>query len=146
MTTTAVLAKLETMKITRNFHQIDLHDCFIERVERSGNTITLRIKGGVISEHHPEGNGKCTYLDSGILKFFEVVGESTFTWIDDTSKVPSSCPEFPIDEIMNASFRDGEFLLDGFKETEPWHEWYIKSFRFEVQVISSNEITTDSSC
>jgi hypothetical protein len=48
-------------------------------------------------------------------------------------------PDFSIDEIMNLDIEGDYFKFGGFLEREPWVEWYVKSSKFEVEIVAKHE-------
>jgi hypothetical protein len=120
------------MVIRDRFENLSLHDASIEKIERSGNRVTIRFCGAFISKDHPESNGEDLVVEDGQLIIDGVTSEETKFWDDTRSPKEHPEPEFPLDEIMNASFKNGVFHFDGFKDSVPWYEWFVHANSFEL--------------
>ena len=123
-----------TMKIASHFDKLGFHDASIVSIERHESSITLVIKGVRIYKEHPDSNGNDIKLENAKLTILGVTEESATFWDNDKAAKVHPEPEFPLDEIMHAHFIKGVFSFDGFKQREPWCEWFItaKSFVLEV--------------
>jgi len=126
------------MKLTTDFEKIGFHDASIENIEREGNSILLELKGAYISKEHPKSGDQDWSVEEAQLRILGVTGERATFWDDDKSAKEHPEPEYPLDEIMNANFKNGVFSFDGFKDTESWYEWFItaNTFSFEVKKAS----------
>ncbi|MDN3685532.1 hypothetical protein QW180_26165 [Vibrio sinaloensis] len=95
-----------------------------------------------VSKDHPGSNGKDLIVQNGVMTLYNVSNEQSLTWLNDVSPVSHKTPEYPIDEIMNAKFDGNTFHFDGFKETMPWHEWFIQATSFNLVAFDVVETTS----
>ena len=130
------------MKIRECFEKLDLHDASIERIDRHGGDIVLRIYGGIILKEHPMSQGDFLFLEDCELTILGVTFEEAKSWEDDVAAKSHPEPYFPIDEIMHASYENGVFHLDGFKNSAPWYEWFIHAIAFELNVHNFKRVGT----
>ncbi|QYJ81862.1 hypothetical protein [Shewanella aegiceratis] len=130
------------MKIRDGFEKLDLHDASIERIERLGGDIILEIKGVYILKGHPMSQGNDLYVEGCELKILGVISEEAKFWEDNVSPKAHPEPDFPIDEIMHATYENGIFHLDGFKNRTPWYEWFIHAKGFELDVHAFKRVGT----
>ena len=125
------------MIITSDFNKLCFHDASIDKVSRDEHCTTIKIFGVFISKEHPQAQGKDWAEKSCILKFHGVENEEAKYWDDTKTAKPHPEPEMPLDEIMNASLKDGVFHFDGFKESVPWFEWIVTAQGFSLEVVST---------
>ncbi|OQK29778.1 hypothetical protein [Vibrio parahaemolyticus] len=125
------------MEIISDFEKLSLHDVSIEDVSRLDSTIIMVVSGVFVSKEHPSSNGYDCVIQNGVFTIYNVSSEKSLSWIDTFAPVPNETPEYPIDEIMHAEFTGNTFHLDGFKETTPWHEWFIEATGFKLLAIKS---------
>ena len=128
-----------TMKITSEFNKLSFHDASVEGIERQSGSISLQIKGAFISKEHPASRGQDWKVNEAKLTILGVTEERATFWDDDKAAKEHPEPEFPLDEIMNASFIEGVFSFDGFKETVPWYEWFITANSFVLEVTNASK-------
>jgi len=126
--------------ITTDFEKLSFHDSSIERIDRTDDSIEIEFKGAFLSKDHPNSGGCDWWIDEGILKLLNVTGEESKFWYNDKEGKPHPKPEFPIDEIMNLDIEGEYFKFGGFLEREPWVEWYVKSSKFEVEIVTKHKI------
>lgn len=119
-------------EITSNFEQISLHDTSIESIERDQGCVIISFEGAYISKDHPAAMGTPWHIESGRLILLGVSEESAVFWYGDRVSKPHPEPEFPIDEIMHASFNGEVFAFDGFLKSMPWYEWFVKATGFKL--------------
>ena len=130
------------MEINTDFEKMSFHDVSINDVSRSDSKIIIVLSGIFISKEHPGSNGKALIVQNGVMTLYNVSNEKSLTWLNDVSPVSHKTPEYPIDEIMNAKFDGNTFHFDGFKETMPWHEWFIQATSFNLVAFDVVETTS----
>lgn len=128
------------MKLSTDFDKIGFHDASIEKVERQPGSIVLELKGGFISREHQNSKGHDWNVEEARLEIRGVTEEKAIFWDDDKIAKDHPDPDLPLDEIMNANFKEGVFLFDGFKKTEPWYEWMISASSFILEVRNASKI------
>ena len=122
------------MKLTTDFDKLEFHDASIEKIERQSGAIILEIRGAFISKEHPGSENQDWNVEEARLEILGVTEERAKSWDYDQVAKEHPEPEFPLDEIMNAHYVDGVFSFNGFKETEPWYEWFITARSFILEV------------
>ncbi|WP_028762908.1 hypothetical protein [Shewanella colwelliana] len=122
------------MIIREYFEKLDLHDASIEKVERLGDDVILSIRGVLVLKDHPMSQGDNLFIEDCKLKIVGVSSEVAKFWENDVAPISHPEPDYPLDEIMNASFENGVFHFDGFKNTTPWYEWFLHANGFELDV------------
>lgn len=127
------------MRISTDFDKLSFHDAGIENIVREEDCILISINGAFISKEHPQAGGKDWFVESGTLKLLGVIFEEAKYWDDTKAAREHPQPEMPLDEIMHASFENGVFHFDGFRETVPWFEWFVTAQGFTLEVIAANE-------
>ena len=130
------------MEINTDFEKMSFHDVSINDVSRTDSKIIIVLSGVFVSKEHPGSNGKDLIVQSGVMTLYNVSNEKSLTWLNDVSPVSHKTPEYPIDEIMNAKFDGNTFHFDGFKETMPWHEWFIQATSFNLVAFDVVEATS----
>ncbi|MEJ3623518.1 hypothetical protein ACSTD2_20390 [Vibrio vulnificus] len=130
------------MEINTEFEKMSFHDVSINDVSRSDSKIIIVLSGIFISKEHPGSNGKDLIVQNGVMTLYNVSNEKSLTWLNDVAPVSHKAPEYPIDEIMNAKFDGSTFHFDGFKETMPWHEWFIQATSFNLVAFDVVETTS----
>ncbi|RJG36507.1 hypothetical protein [Motilimonas pumila] len=130
------------MKLTTDFDKLGFHDTSIEKIERQSESVVLEIKGAFVSKEHPDSDGLDWTAEEATLKILGVTEERATYWDDTKAAREHPEPEFPLDEIMHASFKDGVFSFDGFKQTVPWYEWFITANSFILEVKSASKFSS----
>ncbi|HFQ5018205.1 hypothetical protein [Vibrio vulnificus] len=130
------------MEINTDFEKMSFHDVSINDVSRTDSKIIIVLSGIFISKEHPSSNGKDLIVQNGVMTLYNVSNEKSLTWLNDVAPVSHKIPEYPIDEIMNAKFDGSAFHFDGFKETMPWHEWFIQATSFNLVAFDVVETTS----
>ncbi|MFW9658527.1 hypothetical protein V3H38_13850 [Vibrio parahaemolyticus] len=130
------------MEINTDFEKMSFHDVSINDVSRNDSKIIIVLSGIFVSKEHPGSNGKDLIVQNGVMTLYNVSNEKSLTWLNDVSPVSHKTPEYPIDEIMNAKFDGNTFHFDGFKETMPWHEWFIQATSFNFVAFDVVETTS----
>ncbi|ELA9373135.1 hypothetical protein QUO16_004458 [Vibrio parahaemolyticus] len=130
------------MEINTDFEKMSFHDVSIEDVSRIDSNIIMVLSGVFISKDHPSSNGNDLIVRNGLMTLYNVSNEKSLTWLDVVAPVPHETPEHPIDEIMHAEFDGSTFHFDGFKETMPWHEWFIQATSFNLLALEVVETTS----
>ncbi|GAA6186882.1 hypothetical protein Q4567_18730 [Aliiglaciecola sp. 2_MG-2023] len=130
------------MKLTTDFDKLGFHDASIEKIERQSESVILDIKGAFISKEHPGSGGQDWKVEEATLEILGVAEERATYWDDDKAAKDHPEPKFPLDEIMHAYFMDGVFLFEGFKQTEPWYEWFITANSFILEVKSASKLSS----
>jgi len=122
------------MSISSNFEKLSFHDSGIENIVRDSDRIRIEMENVFLSREHPESKGEDKLLNKCTLHIISVESEKAFYWDDDKSGKEHPEPNLPLDEIMNAKFENGIFHFDGFKNSNPWYEWFIKAESFELEI------------
>ncbi|MCF2909215.1 hypothetical protein L1285_12880 [Pseudoalteromonas sp. DL2-H2.2] len=130
------------MEINTDFEKMSFHDVSINDVSRNDSKIIIVLSGIFVSKEHSGSNGKDLIVQNGVMTLYNVSNEKSLTWLNDVSPVSHKTPEYPIDEIMNAKFDGNTFHFDGFKETMPWHEWFIQATSFILVAFDVVETTS----
>ncbi len=130
------------MEINTDFEKMNFHDVSIKDVSRTDSKIIIVLSGIFISKEHPSSNGSDLIVQNGVMTLYNVSNEKSLIWLNSVAPVSHETPECPIDEIMNAKFDGGTFHFDGFKETMPWHEWFIQATSFNL--VASDVVETTS--
>ncbi|MFB5181149.1 hypothetical protein [Vibrio alginolyticus] len=130
------------MEINTDFEKMSFHDVSINDVSRNDSKIIIVLSGIFVSKEHPDSNGKDLIVQNGVMTLYNVSNEKSLTWLNDVSPISHKTPEYPIDEIMNAKFDGNTFHFDGFKETMPWHEWFIQTTSFNLVAFDVVETTS----
>ena len=130
------------MKLTSDFDKIGVHDASIEKIERRSESVVLEIKGALVSKEHPGSGGQDWTIEEATLKILGVTEERATYWDDAKAVKEHPEPDFPLDEIMHASFKDGVFSFDGFKQTVPWYEWFITANSLILEVESASTFSS----
>lgn len=130
------------MIISTDFDKLSFHDASIEKIDRTNDEIHISFEGGVVGKKHPDAHNCEWVIERGILKLLGVSNEEAKYWDDTKQGKPHPSPQLPLDEIMSVSF-DGEiFTFEGFLETQPWYEWFVKGNGFELEVLSKHEFNS----
>lgn len=130
------------MEINTDFEKMSFHDVSINDVSRTDSKIIIVLSGIFISKEHPSSNGKDLIVQNGVMTLYNVSNEKSLTWLNGVAPVSHKTPKYPIDEIMNAKFDGSTFYFNGFKETMPWHEWFIQATSFNLVAFDIVETTT----
>ncbi|MCU8203353.1 hypothetical protein M2G83_20070 [Vibrio vulnificus] len=130
------------MEINTDFEKMNFHDVSIKDVSRTDSKIVIALSGIFISKEHPSSNGSDLIVQNGVMTLCNVSNEKSLTWLNSIAPVSHETPEYPIDEIMNAKFDGSTFHFAGFKETMPWHEWFIQATSFSLVVSDVVETTS----
>ncbi|MFW1336281.1 hypothetical protein ACEWBD_20935 [Vibrio parahaemolyticus] len=130
------------MEINTDFEKMNFHDVSIKDVSRTDSKIIIVLSGIFISKEHPSSNGSDLIVQNGVMTLYNVSNEKSLTWLNSVAPVSHETPECPIDEIMNAKFDGSTFHFDGFKETMPWHKWFIQATSYNL--VASDVVETTS--
>ncbi|QFT12453.1 hypothetical protein [Vibrio sp. THAF190c] len=76
------------------------------------------------------------------MTLYNLSNEKSITWLNNGAVVSHKTPEYPIDEIMNAKFDGSIFHFNCFKETMPWHEWFIQATSLNLVAFGVVEVTS----
>jgi len=130
------------MKIDSEFENLSFHDASIDLVERSQDRLSLMISGAFIGAKHSQSQGLDWHVARCIMRFIAVSSETAVTCLHTSEVIENTTPEFPLDEIMHATFENGIFQINGLKDTVPWHEWAIEAEGFELVILESSKISS----
>jgi hypothetical protein len=133
---------IPTLIISTDFDKLGFHDASIEKIERGSACVILEIRGAFISKEHPYSEGQDWVVEEAVLTILGATEERATHWDDDKAAKAHPKPQLPLDEIMHAHFIDGVFSFDGFKQTEPWYEWFITASSFVFEVKSASKLSS----
>ena len=118
--------------IASGFEHLSFHDTSVDKIIRAPSSITIDFSGAFLSKGHPSAHGSEWYISSGTLILSGVTGEEALFWQGDKVSRQHPEPEFPLDEIMHASFDGILFAFDGLLKHMPWYEWFVVANGFNL--------------